>query len=58
MDTTAMRYKCHEKIAFGFVSASVLASLCGTSWGVAVKRYGPPHPSWCQVLWHSGPGTV
>lgn len=56
MDTAAMRYKCHEKISYGFVSLLVVSGT--TNWGVAANRYGPPHPSWCQVLWHSRPGTV
>ena len=61
MDTATMEYKCREHIAFGYVAGVALnafARLCGSSWGPPVKYFGPPHPSWCQSLWHSSPGAT
>lgn len=57
-DTSTMRYKAREHIAYGWMQPNALALLCGSSWSTPVNRFGPPHPSWCQPLWHSHASTV
>lgn len=55
-DSKTMRYKCRERIVHGFTD---LRALTATMVDDGQREYsvwmgwrmGPPHPSWCPVLW-------